>query len=283
MTTLIEQALPKVRIQLIEAIDRLLEAGRRARKPKDVDPLYADMEQELRIGWNELAADLKKEWRNPAIKRTFEARRGPSKTQLDALYNRANKRADKRHAKALDRNAKKALERGGKSAMKDLQVGSGVTIRFDLEHPDAVRFLKKRGAKRVTDISKTTRTRIKNLVTRLAEEGKSYREIGNEIEGMVKSWSQRGTGAIASRGELIAVTEVGEAYEEGRRIVRDELQRHGLDVKKSWLTVGDDRVCEICEPAETEGWIKGNVAFINGLDGPLGHPGCRCDMMLTAS
>lgn len=271
--------------KLTQAIDDLLEAGeRRGRKPKDVNPLYKSLERELKAGWNEQAADFKREWNTRGIANTFEAkRRGPSDKQMDALWNRSKRRGDKRHVKAVDRNSRTATERGGKSAMKDLQVGPSYGISFDLDHPDAVKFLKQRAAERVAGVSETSRDRIKRMVVKMAEEGKSYGEIGKSIEQEIKGWGKRGVGAVASRGELIAVTEVGESYEEGRRIVQREFHKAGVKTEKEWMDVGDEQVCgSICLPAVEDGWIPGKDQFSNGLDGPLGHPGCRCDLGLQA-
>lgn len=267
-----------------EVVDNFLEAvTRRNRKPKDADPLYANLQKELRLGWNELAQDLRREWSRAGIANTFEAkRRGPSARQTEALYNRAKRRADKRHAKAIDRNSEKAMTRGAASAMKDVQVGAGFGISFDLDHPDAVDFLRNRGAERVKGISGSSRERIKNLVVRMAEEGASYGEIGRAIDQQVKGWSSRGVGHIVSRGEMIAVTEVGQAYEAGRQAVAKDMIKAGVDMEKSWLTVGDPRVCQICEPAEADGWISYQDQYSNGMDHPLGHPGCRCDESLQA-
>lgn len=269
--------------KMVDAIDRFIEAGnRRGRKPRDVNSLYTSLRQELKLGWEDQARAFMREWRTRGIANTFEAKRkGPSDKQMDALWNRAKKKGDARHVKAVDRNSKEAVDRGGKSALKDLQVGSGIEISFDLDHPQAVKFLKKRGAERVAGISNTSRDRIKRLVVDMANSGKSYGEIGRAIEKEIKGWAKRGTGAVTSRGELIAVTEVGESYEEGRRIVRDEFTKAGLKSEKTWMDVADDRVCpDICMPAVEDGWIPSGDQFSNGLDTPLGHPGCRCDLGL---
>lgn len=261
---------------------RFLEASRRARKPADCDPLYAALEREVKRAWREQRADFLREFRK--LRNTFEEarRRGPSQAQINAAWNRAAKRGDQRMARAIDRNDRKAVERGGRSGMKDLQVGPAMGISFDLDHPDAVKWLKQRGVKNVKGISRTSRNRIRSLVVQMAEEGKSYGEIGRAIEDLVDSWAKRGTGAIASRGELIAVTEVGNAYEAGRALVAEDFRKAGLDIDKMWLTAGDERVCTICEPAEADGVIPYQQEFSNGLDMPLGHPGCRCDLSLSA-
>lgn len=273
----------ELRQNLAETIGNFLEASRRNRKASDVDALYSKLETELRRGWREQLEDFKKEWGDSGIRATFEAKRpGPSDKQMDALWNRSKKRGDKRHEKAIDENVKKALPKGAKSAIADL-VKAGFNYSFDLKHPRAVKFLKKYGANRVTGISETSRNRIKRIVVNMAEEGKSYSEIGRAIEAEIEGWTKRGTGAVRTRGELIAVTEVGTAYEEGRQIVMADFHKKGVKTVKEWITADDERVCEICEPAEAEGWIPSNQAFINGMPGPLGHPGCRCDLLLDVA
>lgn len=271
---------PEQKEHLAEAIDefvvRLGKKGRRGRKDSDVSGLYTTVEKEFARSWKELAADIKREWKDPAIAHTFEAKRkGPTSAQTDALYNRARERADKRQKKAIDDNAKKAVSRGATSA----QVDVGLNIGWNVRSPAAEKFLKNRGAERVKGISENSRKRIRKLVLQGAEQGKTYKEIGKEIDDLIRSWPRKAAG-IQSRGELIAITEMGEAYEEGRREVQDELEKSGLDVEKSWLTAGDEKLCPVCTSAEADGWISSKEEFSNGESSPLAHAGCRCDLLL---
>jgi len=76
---------------------------------------------------------------------------------------------------------------------------------------------------------------------------------------------------------MVAVTEIGNALEAGSAITAKELQDAGLVMEKSWLTVGDDRVCsEECELNEAQGWIPLDEPFASGHMHPLAHPACRC-------
>lgn len=61
------------------------------------------------------------------------------------------------------------------------------------------------------------------------------------------------------------------------------LQNAGLEMEKSWLTVGDSRVSEGCAANAAAGWIGLEEEFPS--DGtydrqrPPRFPGCRCDIL----
>ena len=78
---------------------------------------------------------------------------------------------------------------------------------------------------------------------------------------------------------LVAVTEVGNAYEAGTAGTIRQLEQTGLAMEKSWLTVGDDRVDDECAGNEAAGWIPATAAFPSGHDRPLAHPACRCTLL----
>ena len=261
---------------VIIAADRFLEAVRRDRKPHDLDSIYAKVERELGRGWNEQAADFKKEWAKFKDDFSEAAKKKPSATKINSAWKRASRRGNKRHEKILDKSASSALDKGAASAMKDLGAGQA-GISFDLEDPQAIRYLKKLGFKKVKGLSQTSLNRIKRLIIDMAEKGASWSEVGKAVDELM-GWKTAGAGM--SRGELIAVTETGQAYEAGRQIVRKKFEKAGLRTEKAWYAVGDDRVCEICEPAEADGWIPGNDEFSNGFMMPLAHPGCRCDLSI---
>jgi len=58
------------------------------------------------------------------------------------------------------------------------------------------------------------------------------------------------------------------------------LQSAGLPMEKSWLTCGDDTVCEICNGNAEAGWIPLDEPFPSGHMRPLAHDGCRCDLLI---
>jgi len=81
---------------------------------------------------------------------------------------------------------------------------------------------------------------------------------------------------IESRAHLIAITESGNAYEEGRLQTAKWMQAQGLDMEHFWLNVGDDRVSDGCLANTAAGWIPLDQPFPSGHMRPLRFPGCRC-------
>lgn len=169
--------------------------------------------------------------------------------------------------------AQAALEAGVRVAIADL----AIELDWSLENPRAVAFLKDRGAARVALINGTTRSELKTLLTQAMDRGWSYDKTAKAIREQFEGFAgRRPQKHIQSRAHLVAVTEAGEAYEHGNLSVGQELQAAGLEMQKSWLTVGDSRVSALCSGNQAAGWIALDDAFPSGHDRPLGHPACRC-------
>jgi hypothetical protein len=168
----------------------------------------------------------------------------------------------------------KALEYGGIGMLAEL----GMKARFDLSNPRAVDYLRNYGADRVTNINETTREYLQTLIGHATAEGWSY---SRTAEAIIERFEEFAIGKpqehIDSRAHLIAVTETGEAYEEGNRIVAKDLQDAGVDMEKMWSTVGDTKVSEGCKANEADGWIGIDKAHSSGHLRPLRFPGCRCE------
>lgn len=156
----------------------------------------------------------------------------------------------------------------------------GIDYAFDLKNPRAVAAIKGRAAAAVTEIDATTREEIARIVTQGMEEGFNYQKVARQI---VAKYEEFGIGKpqahIRNRAELIAVTEAAEAYEEGNRLVVDEMTAVGLEMEKSWSTVGDDRVSDGCRTNGQEGWIPVDQAFSSGHQHAPRFPGCRCAIL----
>ncbi len=145
----------------------------------------------------------------------------------------------------------------------------------DSDWAEAAGYAKTYGADRVTDINDTTRGYLRAAIARAVSKGTSHRTLARDIAGMYREWR---TARGRSRAELIAITEIGEAYEAGSDAFYDHAEtEHELRLEKSWLYVDDDRVSkQICKPNGQQGWIPRAEAFQSGHMRPLGHPGCRC-------
>lgn len=139
-------------------------------------------------------------------------------------------------------------------------------ISFELSNPLAIAFLENYGANLITEVSNTTRERVRRITTLGLEEGLAWTEITQQIKQAFTSFSRQ-------RAKLIAVTEIGNAYQEGNM---ELAQSSGFETEKRWVTVGDSRVTELCKQNEQQGWIPLDQAFASGHMRPLRFPGCRC-------
>jgi len=167
----------------------------------------------------------------------------------------------------------RGLALGAAQVISDLRVD----YAFQLSNPRAVAYIEQFGAQRVTQINETTRTVIHDIVTQGTREGWSYDRVAREINRRFREFAVgRPQEHIQSRGHLVAVTEMGNAYEAGSAVVIDDLQAAGLQMEKKWLTVGDNRVSDGCRDNQDEGWISYDQPFRSGHMRPLRFPGCRC-------
>jgi hypothetical protein len=190
-------------------------------------------------------------------------------------------------ASAIDAAAAAAFD-SARQRLLDTVVAENVgltrerAISFDLEHPLAVSWLERHGADRVTKINEVTRKRIREIVTVAARDGKGYDWAAEKIMDEFSAFAVgRPQEHIDSRAHLVAVTEVGDAYEEGMLRTGRFIAGESVTLEKSWITVGDERVDEgICGANADQGWIDLETAWQSGHERPLGHPACRCAMIM---
>jgi len=161
-----------------------------------------------------------------------------------------------------------SLEAGAEAAIK----AADVSISFDLTSKAAVDFLSKRAAELVTGINDTSRAALRDLITAAVKDGKSYDQLATAIGEMFDGFSDY-------RSRSIAITEIGNAYEEGALLAAQAIEDGGLVMEKSWLTAGDDKVEEECQGNAEAGWIPLGEDFPSGDPRPLAHPNCRCTML----
>lgn len=142
-------------------------------------------------------------------------------------------------------------------------------IVFSLENPRAVAYTENYAATQVKGINETSKSELRNVLARGVDNGWSYTRLARAIKDTFNTFSSQ-------RAHLIAVTEIGNAYQEGNMIVAHDLQASGLTMEKHWKTVGDDRVDPDCKANDDEGWITVANTFSSGHQRPLAHPRCRC-------
>ena len=170
-----------------------------------------------------------------------------------------------------------ALTNGAQHATADL----AVEVAFDLANPRAAAYLETHAAQAVTAINEATRAEMRQVIAAGVREGQSYDQVARTIQDRFDGFSTPAPQQhIRSRAHLVAVTESADAYEVGNRAVADDLVAAGLEMEKSWLTVGDGRVDPDCESNTGAGWIPLGDAFPAGAEQPPQHPACRCTTLL---
>lgn len=264
---------------LVEALDRFHEADLRREKRRAVRTLERRLQSDLARAWRRqggvfLARLTRVATRFTAVEsrrsRLLEAIR---EDEWLPLFDAAALETLELFVGPISIGAQQALLAGAKVTIADLALGSS----FDLGNPQALTELRARAGERVAGINATTRDQIRAIIVEGVEQRKSYSAIAREIKAR---YTQFATGSplahIASRAELVAVTEIGDAYETGSRAVVDRLARAGLEMEKQWLDVGDRRVDPDCAANSDQGWIPIDQNFQTGHAHPTAHPGCRC-------
>lgn len=151
-----------------------------------------------------------------------------------------------------------------------LSMALDVGTSLNLDNPRAVKWFEEYGGstRYIKDINETTGNKIATQISNGLDLGKSYTQIGKEIQQL---------GAFSNhRARLIAVTESARAYESGNHILGQELQSRGLIIEHHWNDSGDDRVTPECMANSAVGWIPLNEPFPSGDLHPPRFPGCRC-------
>jgi hypothetical protein len=120
-------------------------------------------------------------------------------------------------------------------------------------------------------ITESTRSMVKDVIVQGIESGDSAEDIVSRVQEV---------GFSRERAEEIVEAEVGNANSAGTLEGYKVAKSAGVDVKKGWLTVGDERVDDdICGPNEDQGPIPLDQPFQSGHMHPLGHPHCRCSLL----
>lgn len=277
---------------VIRAVDRLLEVAAQRRKVKATSKLE-----------KRLAVALRKAFRKQ--EREFLARFAKLKDEFAAVEVwRAALRSNVIMSPTVFRQMQEAAEPDWESLFEDAGIVSlaafegpleayiqmaisagatevlavlGIDTAFDLANPKAVAYAKEQAAKVITQINTETKKQINQLVSEAVENGTSYSKLASQIKD---KYSQFHTPVpqqhIPDRATLIAITEVGQAYEAGNETVVRDLQDGGLEIEKSWLTTQDERVSDGCRENQDAGWIPFDDPFPSGDMRPLRFPGCRC-------
>lgn len=256
-----------VLVEALDALDYLIEQG----------GSETDRERRLRANIEGFDTDVSNVFHAQGAAFAAEAERFPDgpvdPARIESAVNVAVAAGDDQLRVAAERAAGEAWLIGAEDMARRLNID----ITFNLDDPAARAYIRRVGADLVTRVDDTTRTRLRGLIVDGTNNGWNYNQIAQSIIGQ---FGEMAVGKpqqhIDSRAHLIAVTELGNAFEDGSLGAARQMEAMGLEMEKKWLTVGDTRVSDGCRDNQAEGWIPLNQQFRSGHDRPLRFPGCRC-------
>lgn len=147
------------------------------------------------------------------------------------------------------------------AAMLDAELNSGGSI----PETAMTRYLQENSLEKLTGgLDDTTKQRLRNAIAKTIREGGTSDDIVQTIRDATDDFSEK-------RAEMIAQTEVNDAYSFGR----DGLARSAGLEEKNWI-VESDNPCIVCIENEGEGWIPIDQDFSSGDAYPTAHPLCAC-------
>lgn len=161
-----------------------------------------------------------------------------------------------------------AFREAGLSALAEVNVDESSAIVGQVDAL-ASAYAATHGADLVTRISETTRGDIRELVVNAVDEGWSTDRLATAIEDAL-AFSE-------SRSEMIARTEMAFAHVGGNIA---GYRASGVVERKRWI-VAQDNVCPICDALDGAEVDLDESFDFDGepVDGPPGHPNCRCDVI----
>lgn len=160
-----------------------------------------------------------------------------------------------------------------------LAVQLGIKLSFDPVDPATHAYLQEHAAEAVRGIDDTTRARLNIIVEKGYGEGKTYQQIARDLKQDFAQYSLPGGG---ERAKLIAVTEIGNAHEATKENMVRQIAGAGFSMEKFWLTLKDEKVCDICRMNMADGWIPIDQPHSSGHMRSKAHPGCRCPELYRA-
>lgn len=255
--------------RLLESTERFLEAVSVAQKWRKVRAIESRLERDMAKAFKA---------QGKAFIGRFAKLQGKFKESISdddwvGIYDDVAKQTQQLFINPIERAVQLSLTAAAEELIADLDVD----YAFALRNPRAVAYVEEHGAALVKGINETTRDYLRTVIRGGVDEGWSHNRIAKAITDRYVDFAVgRPQEHIESRAHLIAVTETGNAYEAGNRIVIQDLQDAGLKMEKKWSTIGDDRVSDGCRENEREGWIPVDEPHASGDMHPLRFPGCRC-------
>lgn len=262
-------------IKLRETCQRFLEALGLTKRERELRPIVEELEDALSRAWKRQGAlflNSLEEWRGkfPVEEALREALDYPEWWPLLEL---AMSKTFHAFLDPIDAAIIEAYLMGGGALIGQV----GMPFSFTLANPRAQAYIERHGAEMITEINEYTRDQIHTILKDASEGGWGYDKTAKAITERFEEFAiGKPQQHIRSRAHLVAVTESGNAYEEGNFEAALQLQERGMAMEKYWSNVGDDRVSDGCLANTAAGWIPVESAFPSGHMKPLRFPGCRC-------
>lgn len=198
---------------------------------------------------------------------------------LDHVFDLSTNDVTDRYEEIAQRQLEVVYTLGSSDTTALLKLG----LSFDIDSSLAQAYLSNYGVSLLAELNVTTKDRIKELVTSGVRDGLSYEKIAKNIKSEFSDYAKLpkyGPKHIRSRAQLVAVTEVGNAYQAASLASVRNAMAYGLKFEKKWSTTGDSRVSDGCQANSDQGWIDIDDSFASGDDRPLRFPGCRCSLLM---
>jgi SPP1 gp7 family putative phage head morphogenesis protein len=148
---------------------------------------------------------------------------------------------------------------------------AGIGVDWALVNKDAAEWASSYTFDLVKGITDNTRDSLQSIISGAITNSLPLADVREQIEPLF--------GPV--RAEMIATTEITRASSEGEAATVDRLAEQGIQMRATWLTREDEKVCPIC------GSLDGTQADDNGVftsedgddyDMPPAHPNCRCSL-----
>lgn len=256
---------------MIDALDTFLEAASVAQKWRKLDPLERKLQKQIAAAFKKQGELFLRGFKQ--YEEQFPLEESVSDAQWSRVFVTVANATRSLFEEPVNEAIGGAMLAGGAQTIANLSVD----MAFDLRNPRAVEYARNHAATMVTQVNDTTRQYLRTVIVEGVDNGWSYNRLARAITDRYAEFAVgRPQKHIRSRAELIAVTEIGQAYESASEIVALDLADGGLTMQKKWLTVGDDRVSAGCKENAGDGWIGMTEAHSSGHERPLRFPSCRC-------
>lgn len=270
--------------QLFDALDSFVEAAQRVSKRRTLAKIEQSLATKIGAAFVAQGAAFVRRLAGPGQQVAEASPPAPDSDSVwwawilanwEELFGAASLETAPLFTVPLEAAITEAMLSAGQRVISD--VAPTVGMSFTLANPRAVSYLEAAGAELITNIDATTRAQIKAILTEGAERGDPVQTIAKAITARFKEFgAPRPQGHVRTRAELVAATEVGQAYETANLMAAEQLVAAGYQMEKHWQTVSDSRVSAECRANQAEGWIPISHLHVGGKMHPLQHPACRC-------